>query len=129
MDNSRGCITKHINYDSNSVLDLQFENQQRFMDVFDGIDFKTEFVLSDYFIIVRNGSRFDANYTCNVAREEAYQFVGSLIIFVNGRNLSENYPCDQNGTWGNMSNGTNGTGARRLQLNSTNDTINGTLSN
>ena len=74
---------------------------------------KYEVVLTDTFLIVRNGSLFNRGNLARRALQVAFQFVSSKVLTLSQKDLSANYPV----------NGTNAIDAPNCTFNSSNNNI------
>jgi hypothetical protein len=84
--NKSHILAKHVDYSSNTAITLELQDYLHFATTIDGIDMRKEFLLGDFFLVTRNGSRL-SNSTSKVPVEEAYQYMGSQIVFMRGRSL------------------------------------------
>lgn len=83
--NTARIIAKGVDYVANTVIDITFQDPAHYLTTLKGMNGDNSFDFSDYFLVVRNttnaipgGSYF----------EEAYQFVGSQVVFMRGRPLA-----------------------------------------
>ena len=57
-DGSQAIAGKHIDYGSETAIDLQFQNQTNFIESIKGINLPAEMAFGDNFMVVRNASLF-----------------------------------------------------------------------
>jgi hypothetical protein len=84
---SRRIVVKSIDYTRNTVTDLIFQDTIHALTTIRGIPGVGYFDFSDYFLVFRNSS-IERGVPGGTPYEEAYQFVGSQIIFLRGRELT-----------------------------------------
>ena len=121
-DGTQGIAGKHIDYGSETAIDLQFQNQTNFIESIKGINLPGEMAFGDNFMVVRNGSLFRLYDLEKRALEVAYQFLGSQVRFLKSRDLSANF------TIGSTYNDTSNNNYTTVCTNNTNgtNTTNGT---
>ena len=69
-------MVKHVDYKRKKVVDLTFQDLKAVVDISSGIDFLTEFAISDEFIALKNVTKNVPN-TNSLLFEEVYQMVSN----------------------------------------------------
>lgn len=80
-------FARHVDYSTKTTITLYFQDLPHFANTIENVNLAKEFFMGDYFLAVRNGSKFNSSNPSKVPVEEGYQYVGNQIVFIRDRSL------------------------------------------